>query len=168
MYVRLIRFRYLVLVAIFCSGPYCVLRTFFASKGMLNTDDMADQTYRNRRHPVQPWTEEDWNEARDYQDFQARLDGDDHDIPLKHWPRQWQRAIGDQCWPLQKIPRGKWAEQKADEKQKVYSKTEEEQVLERGRFGRMCVFLAESASSGPDRRMNRLGSCAGSQSYFPV
>jgi hypothetical protein len=124
--------RYTILVVIFIGGVYNVARVLAAASNITGVH-YADQSYRNRRHPLRPWTAEEWWELEDIPDFTERPP----ELPIKHWAERMQLKIGDQARAFQKIDREQWLfSGEAKVAQKVYEKRDEEWTMEEGQFGR--------------------------------
>ena len=97
--------RYATLVGVVIAGVYNVDRAALAGfPGSCFTYERKEQTYRNGRHPLRPWTEKEWVAARDRPDFR---------VPRKEarcWTETIQSDIGDESVQCQRRPKNKWGE----------------------------------------------------------
>ena len=83
-------------------GIYNILRNFVASIDWTSPSIIA-ATYRNHRHPLRPWTEEEWKNAKKIEDFTKRKDG-----RPKYMIERLQLRIGDHSWEGPKLTRKAW------------------------------------------------------------
>jgi len=135
---RFSRLRYVVCVAIFLFGVYNVLRAVVAGANLTH-HTYANMSYRNRRHPLRPWSEWEWQKSKKRQDFRQRRAGDE-----PRYTEKLQLAIGDHCWQWQKVDRNKLNHgEKQSIRFKVHLKTAAEQEAEKGQAGRRWVERGE-------------------------
>jgi hypothetical protein len=127
-----IRFRYVILVAIFMFGVYNFWRGVLADwdKGHW---DWADRAYRVRRFPLRPWSEKQWQKHKNRQQFRMRRPGDGP----RYWSEEWQLWIGDDCWPH--VKRSRKAVHQGRQGVKIakrYRKTKEQMEEEKGNMAK--------------------------------
>ncbi|ORY35358.1 hypothetical protein BCR39DRAFT_3427 [Naematelia encephala] len=141
-----IRTRYLVLYLIFFSGTYNVLRGFLASlfgDVTLIPASIADDTYRNNRLPLRPWSEDAfrfWKKPK-HGTFYMPKKRDRYAVEDMSWTQRIAISIGDQAVANAVMRRKEYTHESnkatgSGHRLKVRWKSAEEEELEAGQAGR--------------------------------